>query len=50
VTLPLYRSAGGLPIGVMLTGRWGEEGTLLSLCAQIEASRGVAQESGLSAA
>ncbi|GGM79708.1 amidase [Thermopolyspora flexuosa] len=50
VTLPLYWSAEGLPIGMMLTGRWGEEGTLLSLCAQLEASRGVAQASGLSAA
>jgi amidase len=50
VTLPLHWSGDGLPIGVMLTGRWGEEGTLLSLCAQIEAGRGIRQESRLSAA
>jgi len=39
VSLPLYWNADGLPIGVMLAGRMGEEGTLLSLSAQIEAAR-----------
>ncbi|MGE5292894.1 MAG: amidase [Micromonosporaceae bacterium] len=39
VNLPLYWNADGLPIGVMLAGRMGEEGTLISLSAQIEAAR-----------
>lgn len=39
VNLPLYWNADGLPIGVMLAGRIGEEGTLISLSAQIEAAR-----------
>jgi len=50
VTLPLHWSAEGLPLGLMLTGRWGEEGTLLALCAQIEAGRGISHEGRLSAA
>jgi amidase len=39
VNLPLYWSADGLPIGVMLAGRIGGEGTLISLSAQAEAAR-----------
>ena len=39
VNLPLYWNADGLPIGVMLGGRVGEEGTLISLSAQAEAAR-----------
>ena len=39
VNLPLYWNADGLPIGVMLAGRTGEEGTLFSLSAQLEAAR-----------
>ncbi len=39
VNLPLYWNAGGLPIGVMLAGRIGEEGTLISLSAQLEQAR-----------
>ncbi len=39
VNLPLYWNAGGLPIGVMLAGRIGEEGTLISLSAQVEQAR-----------
>jgi len=39
VNLPLYWNAGGLPIGVMLAGRMGDEATLISLSAQIEAAR-----------
>jgi amidase len=39
VNLPLYWNAAGLPIGVMLAGRMGEEATLISLSAQIEAAR-----------
>jgi amidase len=39
VNLPLHWNADGLPIGVMLAGRMGEEATLISLSAQIEAAR-----------
>lgn len=37
-TLPLHWSKEGLPIGVMLAGRPGEDGELFSLCSQIEAA------------
>ncbi|WP_433223883.1 amidase [Microtetraspora malaysiensis] len=40
VNLPLHWSPEGLPVGVMLAGRFGDEGTLISLSAQIEASVG----------
>jgi amidase len=46
VSLPLYWTSGGLPIGMMLTGRWGQEGTLLSLGAQIEDSRHLTRQTG----
>ena len=39
VNVPLHWTAGGLPIGVMLAGRMGGEGTLISLSAQLEAAR-----------
>ena len=39
VSLPLYWNADGLPIGVMLAGRLGDEATLISLSSQIEAAR-----------
>jgi amidase len=39
VSLPLYWNAQGLPIGVMLAGRMGDEATLISLSAQLEAAR-----------
>jgi amidase len=39
VTLPLYWNDDGLPIGVMLAGRMGDEATLISLSAQVEAAR-----------
>ncbi|MCY9785130.1 amidase [Nocardiopsis sp. EMB25] len=39
VSVPLHWSPDGLPIGVMLTGRMGGEGTLLSLSAQMEEAR-----------
>jgi amidase len=39
VSLPLYWNADGLPIGVMLAGRLGDEATLISVSAQIEAAR-----------
>ena len=39
VSVPLHWTAAGLPIGVMLAGRMGAEGTLISLSAQLEAAR-----------
>jgi amidase len=39
VNVPLHWSADGLPIGVMLAGRVGDEGTLISLSAQLEQAR-----------
>jgi amidase len=39
VSIPLHWSAEGLPIGVMLAGRMGDEGTLISLSAQLEEAR-----------
>ena len=39
VSVPLHWTAAGLPIGVMLAGRIGAEGTLISLSAQLEAAR-----------
>lgn len=38
VSLPLHWSAAGLPVGVMLAARPGEEELLLSLAAQVEAA------------
>ncbi|WP_207400846.1 amidase [Actinomadura roseirufa] len=39
VTVPLHWTGDGLPIGIMLAGRLGGEGTLLSLSAQLEEAR-----------
>jgi amidase len=39
VNVPLSVNADGLPIGVMLAGRMGDEGTLISLSAQLEQAR-----------
>ncbi len=39
VNVPLYWNAEGLPIGVMLAGRPGDEATLISLSAQLEDAR-----------
>jgi amidase len=38
ISLPLYQSAEGLPIGIMLIGRPADEATLLRLGAQLEAA------------
>ncbi len=38
-SVPLYWNAAGLPIGVMLTGRFGDEATLFRLASQLEAAR-----------
>jgi amidase len=39
VNVPLHWSSAGLPIGVMLAGRAADEGTLISLSAQLEEAR-----------
>ncbi len=39
MSVPLYWNADGLPIGSMLTGRFGEDGRLLRLAAQLEQAR-----------
>jgi amidase len=39
MSLPLYWTASGLPIGSMLTGRFGDEATLFRVAAQLEAAR-----------
>ena len=36
LSLPLAHSADGLPIGMMFTGRWGDEATLYRLAGQLE--------------
>jgi amidase len=38
ISLPLYQSAEGLPIGMMLVGKPASEAALLALAAQIEAA------------
>ena len=40
ISLPLHWNAEGLPIGVMIGGRYGEEGVLLELAAEMEALAG----------
>jgi amidase len=39
ISLPLHWTPEGLPIGVMLTGRFGDEATLFRLAAQLERAR-----------
>ncbi|RLU92250.1 amidase [Streptomyces griseocarneus] len=39
VNVPLHWNAAGLPIGVQLAGRYGDEATLISLSAQLESAR-----------
>ncbi|MBI1732905.1 MAG: amidase [Gammaproteobacteria bacterium] len=36
ISLPLHRSAAGLPIGMQLAGRWGDEATLFRVARQLE--------------
>ena len=39
VSLPLYQTRSGLPVGVMLLGRPADDAGLLQLAAQIERAR-----------
>ncbi len=39
MNVPLHWNADGLPVGVMLACRIGDEATLISLSAQLEAAR-----------
>src|SRR6185437_6934889 len=39
ISLPLHWSASGLPVGVQIAGRFGDEATLLRLAAQLEQAR-----------
>jgi len=39
ITLPLYATSEGLPIGIQLLGRYGDEATILRLSAQLEAAK-----------
>jgi amidase len=39
ISLPLHWTPDGLPVGVQLAGRFGEEGQLIRLSAQLEAAR-----------
>jgi amidase len=39
ISLPLHWSAGGLPVGVQIAGRFGDEATLLRVAAQLEQAR-----------
>ncbi|WP_062354606.1 amidase [Herbidospora yilanensis] len=40
VNLPIHWTPDGLPVGVMLAGRWADEGTLIMLSAQVEQAVG----------
>jgi amidase len=39
MSLPLYWTGSGLPVGSLITGRYGDEATLLRLAAQLEQAR-----------
>ncbi len=39
ISLPLHWTADGLPIGVQLAGRFGDEGLLFRLASQLESAR-----------
>jgi Asp-tRNA(Asn)/Glu-tRNA(Gln) amidotransferase A subunit family amidase len=39
MSVPLHWNAAGLPIGVQLAGRFGDDGLLLRVAAQLEVAR-----------
>jgi len=39
ISLPLHWSTSGVPVGVQIAGRFGDEATLLRLAAQLEGAR-----------
>ena len=39
ISLPLHMSADGLPVGVQIVGRFGDESTLIRLASQLEAAQ-----------
>jgi amidase len=39
MSLPLHWTASGLPVGSLITGRYGDEATLFRLAAQVEQAR-----------
>ncbi|TGS58237.1 amidase, partial [Mesorhizobium sp. M3A.F.Ca.ET.201.01.1.1] len=39
VSLPLAQSASGLPIGIQIVGRFGDEGTLVRIARDLEEAR-----------
>ena len=39
ISLPLYMTPAGLPIGVQFVGRFGDEATLIRLASQLEQAR-----------
>jgi len=39
ISLPLHWSPGGLPVGVQLVAKFGDEATLLRLASQLEEAR-----------
>ena len=39
MSLPLHWTAGGLPVGSLITGKSGDEATLFRLAAQLEQAR-----------
>jgi amidase len=47
ISVPLYRTDTGLPIGVMLGGRYGTEGTLYGLAEDLLTAAGVPQQAPL---